>query len=171
MTLHWRKLKSLGQTSWSVSGTDMHKGRLVPEGSFPQFVANCHVSLISSLSFKQRKSWVQLWKYLPHILGKLLPYFMGNDPSREQMRQHNPFSAREAKGVWVSENKMTHQSALLLRIFIGIPSCVWLPQDVFVTYDNLTPCKAPKGKRHYNQHTEFKEPFPLHLSESTLAFR
>lgn len=124
MASHWRKLKSLGQASWSVSWTDIHKGRPVPEGSFPQFMANCHISLSSFLSFKQRKSWVQLWKYLPHTLGKLFPYFMGNDPSREQMRQHDPFSAGEAKGVWASENKMTHQSVLLLRIFIGITSCL-----------------------------------------------
>lgn len=126
MASHQRKLKSLGQTSWSVSGTDIHKRRLVPEGSFPQFVDNCHISLSSFLSFKQRKSWVHLWKYLTHTLGKLLPYFIGSDPSREQMRQHDPFSAGEAKGVWVNENKMTHQSVLLLRIFTGIPSCVWL---------------------------------------------
>ena len=148
MASHWRKLKSLGQTSWSVSGTDIHKGRLVPEGSFPQFMANCHISLSLFLSFKQRKIWLQLWKYLPHTLGEFLPYFMGNDPSREQMRQHDPFSAGEAKRVWVSENKMTHQSVLLLRIFIGIPSCVWfLPRCICYLWQPNS-LKSPKRAKY-----------------------
>lgn len=107
-------------------------------------MANCHKSLSSFFSFKQRKSWVQLWKYLLHTLGKLFFYFMGRDPGREQMKQHDPFCAGEAKWVkWKQNNSPVSFAAVNIYWNILVYSGSY--PDIFVTYDSLTPAKSQKG--------------------------
>lgn len=94
---------------------------------------------------------------------------MGNNPSREQMRQHDPFSAGKAKGVWMSENKMTQQSFCCWAYLLESPLVFGSSSDVFVTYDNLTPCKVHREQKTLKPAHCFQKLSPLHLRKDTLA--
>lgn len=94
---------------------------------------------------------------------------MGNNPSREQMRQHDPFNAGKAKGVWMSENKMTQQSFCCWAYLLESPHVFGSSSDVFVTYDNLTPCKVHREQKTLKPAHCFQKLSPLQLRKDTLA--
>lgn len=124
-------------------------------------MANCHISLSLFLSFKQRKSRAQLWKYLPHTLGKLCSYFKGNNPSRGQMRQHDRLvhGRLQALSEWKENdslvsfaNEKIYWNPLMFWLLSSCICYLWQPnslQSPKRAKDAITSTLNSKNHPHY----------------------